>query len=270
MYGGDYFDRELDAIAKPHRPIPSGRISARTAFVCFVASVALGGVVAVVLNPLNALVVVATLGLGVSYSRYLKARGAWGNVVRGGVTAMAFVMGTLATSPAPSVGLLLFALVFWLHDSGSNVVGTICDREGDRAGGYRTVPVRHGDTAALWLMAAFDLAWFAVAAAAPLSLGEAFDRVTYWPFLTVAAAMGVGSAAMLVRAPRPIPRVDAVRAHQVLVIERLVLVCGLIAATTSVAFGLTLLGLSVLVTVLTSRVLSRDVATLATVRRERT
>lgn len=272
MYGGDYFDRELDAISKPYRPIPSGRISARTAFRCFVASVTLGGIVAVVLNPLNALVVVATLGLGVSYSRYLKARGAWGNLVRGGVTAMAFLMGTLSTSTVPPAGLLLFGLVFWLHDSGSNVVGTICDREGDRAGGYLTVPVRHGDTVALWLMLAFDVCWFAVAALAPLAMGEEFDRLNYWAFLSVVASMAVLSALMLFRAPRPIPREGAVRAHQVIVLERLVLVCALVAAATGVALGLALLVPSALLTMLTSRVMSRraDEVARESVQRETT
>lgn len=230
MYGGDYFDRDLDKIAKPQRPVPSGRVKPGEAFAGMVTCVLLGMVIAVLLNPWNFFVVLGALTLGVGYSKYLKARGIWGNLIRGGVTAMAFIHGTLATSPSLPVRLLPIALVFWLHDSGSNVVGAICDREGDRAGGYRTFPVRHGDTPALWVMLAFDLGWLALAAGYVLTLGGRFDLAYYLPFLTAAALMGLVCGLMLLFAPRPVPRLTSLRAHEVLVVERLVLTSGFVAA----------------------------------------
>src|SRR3989440_581423 len=36
LYAGDYYDRELDARSKPARPVPSGRVSAREAFLTMV------------------------------------------------------------------------------------------------------------------------------------------------------------------------------------------------------------------------------------------
>ncbi|WND33495.1 UbiA family prenyltransferase [Streptomyces sp. BB1-1-1] len=236
MYGGDYFDRDLDATSKPQRPVPSGRVTARGAFLGMVINVLLGLVVAAVLNPLNVVVVFVTLGLGVAYNASLKSHGVLGNVSRGGVTAMAFVMGTLATDPDLQPELLPLALIFWLHDSGSNVVGAICDREGDREGGYGTFPVRHGDTASLWLMLSFDVAWVSLAIWYPLTLDDVFSP-TYAGFLAVAVVMAVVSAGMLFRSPRPIPRLIGLRAHEVLVIERLVLTAGLVATVTSAVVG---------------------------------
>lgn len=230
MYGGDYFDRELDTIAKPQRPVPAGRVRPGEALAGMIVCVGLGAVISVLLNPLNIFVVAAALTLGVSYSKYFKARGIWGNAVRGGVTAMAFVHGTLATSAALQPRLLPIALVFWLHDSGSNVVGAICDRDGDRAGGYRTFPVRHGDGAALWLMLAFDLGWLALATGYAPGLDARFAVGAYVPFLVAAALMALVSGAMLFRAPRPVPRLTALRAHEILVVERLVLTSGFVAA----------------------------------------
>lgn len=240
MYGGDFFDRELDATTKPQRPVPSGRVSARTAFAGMVTCVGLGMAVATLLNPLNLAVVLITLGLGVSYSSYFKARGVLGNIVRGGVTAMSFVMGMLATSPGPQLRLLPIALIFWLHDSGSNVVGAICDRDGDRAGGYRTFPVVRGDAAALRLMLGLDVGWAALAVGYPPTLRDRLDAVPYGMFLAVALLMALVSAMMLFRAPRPIPRLASLRAHEILVIERLVLTSGLVAGATSALVGFAL------------------------------
>jgi 4-hydroxybenzoate polyprenyltransferase/geranylgeranylglycerol-phosphate geranylgeranyltransferase len=221
--------------------VPSGRVKPREAMTGMVTCVLLGMVISVLLNPLNVVVVFVALTLGVSYSKYFKAHGIAGNLVRGGVTAAAFVHGTLAASPTLLVGLLPIALVFWLHDSGSNVVGAICDREGDAKGGYRTFPVRHGDSAALWLMLAFDLGWLALAAAYPLGFGDWFDLGGYLPFLLASVLMSVVSAGMLFRAPRPIPRLTSLRSHEVLVVERLVLTSGFVAATSNIAIAVLLL-----------------------------
>lgn len=257
MYGGDYFDRKLDAISKPHRPIPSGRMSAHTALTGMVTCVALGAVVAGLLNPRNLVVVIITLALGVSYSKYLKARGIWGNLIRGGVTAMAFIMGTMSAAALPPVRLLPLALVFWLHDSGSNVVGTICDRDGDRAGGYRTFPVVHGDAAALRLLYAFDVGWMGLAAFYPAFVLAGFHTATYVPFLVIAAGLNSVTTVMLARSPQPIPRLLSLRAHEFLVIDRLVLAGGFIAAAGRVPLGMSLAVAAVAVTLLASAAMMR-------------
>lgn len=241
MYGGDYFDRDLDTKTKPQRPVPSGRVKPREAFAGMVTCVLLGMVIAVLLNPLNFFVVLAALTLGVSYSKYFKAHGIWGNLVRGGVTAMAFIHGTLATSHALQPRLLPIALIFWLHDSGSNVIGAICDRDGDRSGGYRTFPVRHGDTPALWLLLVLDLGWLGLAAGYPLTLGARFHLAGYVPFLVASVAMSLVSGLMLVRAPRPIPRLTSLRSHEIIVVERLVLTSGFIAAVSHAWIAVALL-----------------------------
>ena len=250
MYGGDYFDRELDALAKPHRPIPSGQMSARAAFRGMVLCVALGAVIAGLLNPRNLVVVAVTLALGVSYSKYLKARGIWGHLIRGGVTAMAFIMGTMSAGALPPARLLPLALVFWLHDSGSNVVGAICDRDGDRAGGYLTFPVKYGDAVALRLLLAFDAAWLGLAAAYPAAAVPGFRTAAYVPFLVVATVLGSITVVILIRAPRPIPRLVALRSHEYLVIDRLVLAGGFIAGGGRLPLGLILAAAAVAVTLL--------------------
>ena len=230
LYGGDYFDRELDALAKPRRPIPSGRMRAGTAFRGMVVTIAAGTVLAVVLNPFNIVLVLVTIVLGVSYARVFKARGLSGNLVRGAPTALAFVVGMMAAGPVLRWELLPFCLVFWLHDSASNLVGALCDVEGDRRGGYRTYPVRHGDSATLHMLYLLNGFWVALAVLYPPLLGEAVDLAAYYRFLVPSVLLGLFPLLMLSRARRPISRLAALRAHEVIVVERLVLAAAVIAA----------------------------------------
>ncbi|HKS50133.1 MAG TPA: UbiA family prenyltransferase [Amycolatopsis sp.] len=237
LYGGDYFDRELDAVAKPGRPIPSGRMSPRTAFAGMVMTIVAGTVIAAALNPRNLVLVVASTVMGVLYAKVFKARGLAGNLIRGGPTAAAFALGTMAVRALPPWPVIVLGLIFWLHDSASNLVGTICDREGDREGGYRTIPVLRGDASALRTLIVLDLLWIVAAVAAPAVFPARAGLRSYYSLLAVAIVLTFVSAAMLLRAPRPIPRVRALPAHEVIVIERLILACGFLAAAANLGLA---------------------------------
>lgn len=238
MYGGDYFDRELDKITKSQRPVPSGRMSPRTALGGMIVWVLLGMIVAVLLNPVNLALVVLALSFGVAYSKVLKARGAWGNLARGAITACAFLVGVFSTAPSPEFAILPLALVFALHDAASNVVGAICDMEGDRKGGYRTFPVRHGEKVSLRLMVVLHVLWVVLAAVYSVVVLRDFNLAAYVPLLAVAIAMTIVSVVMLFRAGIPIPRTAGLKSHEVLVIERLVLAGAFVAGASGPLLGL--------------------------------
>lgn len=229
LYGGDYFDRELDAGAKPQRPIPSGRMSARTALAAMVLCVSAGAVFGLLLNWRTILLVGAALIAGIAYSTWFKARGLSGNLVRGGITAFAFLFGTMMTSDYPPVGLLPLALLFCLHDAGSNLVGTLRDIEGDRAGGYRTMPVKSGVSAALTCASVLYVLWLAIALFAPGLLSRQGNLDFYWPMLGAGIVLGASALLVVILAARPLAPRTALRAHEILVIERVVLGCALVA-----------------------------------------
>lgn len=231
LYGGDYFDRELDATAKPQRPLPSGRMTPREAFAGMMTAIVVGLVLAIAVNPWNVALGAVAVVLGVSYSRQLKARGLWGNLARGGPTAMAFLLGATAAGQFPSPQLVGVAAVLWLHDSASNIIGTLCDVDGDRAGGYLTVPVRYGDRAALAVLACFTVTWIALTATIFACLATTADRLASGPFFAASALLTVVSLVILVRGGVPVRRRTALRSHEVVVWERLVLACAFIAAS---------------------------------------
>ncbi|MEV4599234.1 UbiA family prenyltransferase [Amycolatopsis sp. NPDC049253] len=230
-YLGDYLDRHLDALAKPQRPIPSGRLTPRAALVCAVACFA-GFWLVSLLTALPLAWPAAGITLGVVvYSGAFKARGLAGNLVRGLLTAMAFVYGTMTSVGAALWQIIFFAAMFWAHDAATNLIGALRDVDGDRAGGYHTLPVRRGTSAAL-RVAAF-LYCFAIVAAIAAAIGTRDGLSIYALLLGAASCLGVHALDIIWFAPRPLPAPTALRAHEVFVIERILIT----AATISLGLG---------------------------------
>lgn len=240
-YGGDYFDRRLDAAAKPHRPIPSGRMPARVALAGMIVCSAVGGVLAVLLNWRALLLVGVALTTGIAYSVVFKSRGFPGNLVRGSLTSLAFLFGAMAVREHPPPVLLVVAAVFLLHDTASNLVGTLRDVEGDRASGCGTFAVRHGAAPTIVVVVALCVGWIALAALSPLALAEhAAQPGPFYGLLLVAAGLVVTALATLTQDPGPPRPRTALRAHETLTLERVVLASAFagLAAGLPVALGL--------------------------------
>lgn len=224
QYGGDYFDRELDAIAKPHRPIPSGRITAREALAGMVICISLGAVIAVILSWWTVLLAALVLAGGIAYSKSLKGIGLAGNVVRGALTGAAFLFGCVAaTGSFPPGDLFAIMAVFWIHDTNSNLVGTLRDIEGDRAGGYQTLAVRSGLRQALGCVVLLSTLWISLAITGALRYSGRLGFPVGLGFIAMACALGVSALAMLLRNRLTIARATALRAHQFLATGRVLL-----------------------------------------------
>ncbi|MEV0643202.1 UbiA family prenyltransferase [Streptomyces sp. NPDC050619] len=220
-YLGDWMDRGLDAIAKPQRPIPSGRLSADAALTSGIVCAAASAVLAVGANwRILPLFLLAMAGI-VGYSRVFKKRGLSGNVARGVLTALAIVIGGMVVRPLPPWTLLPVAAGFLLHDASTNLVGTVRDVDGDRAGGYRSVPVRRGARHAVRL--ALGLYTGGLALLVSATAGAPGDPAGYGAFLGLAAVIGAIAFVPLLRSGTEIDARSALRAHEVLVAERLVL-----------------------------------------------
>ena len=235
-YLGDHFDRHLDAIAKPQRPIPSGRLSPATALAtgigCAVASLAVVAGFNWRVLPFFAL---AMAGI-VSYSAVFKRLGFSGNLSRGVLSALALVIGAMIAQPWPPPALLPVAVGFLLHDTASNLIGTVRDVDGDRAGGYRSVPVRHGVPAAVRLAAVL---WAAGTGA--VGLGALVAEEPSAQFALVAVAVVLGGWALWVARPGALTPRRALRSHEVLVAERLVLTAAVVAGAAGLGTALLVL-----------------------------
>ena len=104
----DYYDREIDAINRPKRPIPSGRISARAAFYYSLVLFAVGCLCAGLVNQICLEVAAFNSVLLFLYARNLKATPLAGNICVAFLTGSAFLFGGAA---AGSAGVWLPAAV---------------------------------------------------------------------------------------------------------------------------------------------------------------
>ncbi|RLF03871.1 MAG: MFS transporter [Thermoprotei archaeon] len=143
----DYYDREVDSVSKPWRPLPSGRISPRAALVAAASAFTLGVLTSFYVSTLCGLTAaLASLMLHL-YSWRVKRMGFPGNLLIAFLSALSVAYGALA-SPRPHRSLLP-AIYAFLIISGREVMKGIEDLEGDRRIGVRTIAVVKGPGAAL-------------------------------------------------------------------------------------------------------------------------
>jgi geranylgeranylglycerol-phosphate geranylgeranyltransferase len=243
-YLGDFFDRWLDAISKPHRPIPSGRLSPRSAVVSGAACLLAVLTLAAASGWPTLLVALAAAGAIVAYSRLLKARGLAGNLIRGALGAMVLLFGALETGHPARWPLLLFAVACWTHDTCSNLVGTLRDIAGDRAGGYQTLPVRRGSSVAVATTVVLYASTVLAALLGGLVSGRP-DRIGFLVLLAAVAVTGGAALAPLVIGHGQIEVRAALRAHEVLVVERLGFAAAVVSLGPGTMVAVTLLALAV-------------------------
>ncbi|MDT8913051.1 UbiA family prenyltransferase [Amycolatopsis sp. PS_44_ISF1] len=236
-YLGDHFDRHLDAIAKPQRPIPSGRMSPAVALSAGIACATLSLAFSIALNWRVLPVFALAMGGIVAYSAVFKRLGFSGNLSRGVLSALALAIGAMTAAPWPPPALAPVAVGLLLHDTASNLIGTVRDVDGDRAGGYRSVPVRHGVAAAVGLASGL---WLAGIAAIALGSLVAARPVAQLSLAAVAAV--IGGIALAVARPVALTARRALRSHELLVAERLVLTSAVVAGAAGFGVALPVLG----------------------------
>ncbi|MBM3264168.1 MAG: geranylgeranylglycerol-phosphate geranylgeranyltransferase [candidate division Zixibacteria bacterium] len=145
--GNDCVDIDIDRKNKPRRPLPSGRVSLRSAAVFAgllgVTGLALAGLT----GPVYLGIALTATALAALYNARLKKQGAIGNLVVSAVASLAFPYGGLL-GEQPERSLFPASLAFLFH-LGREIVKDIEDIPGDRPARSRSIPIRYGPTGAL-------------------------------------------------------------------------------------------------------------------------
>jgi chlorophyll synthase len=149
----DWFDRHVDAINEPQRPIPSGRVAGRWGLYIALAGSAASLAAAAALGPWVLLWATIGLLLAWAYSAppvRLKRNGWWGNAAVGlSYEGLAWITGASVIAAAlPDARILAVAL---LYSAGAHGIMTLNDFksiDGDRRMGVGSLPVRLGPEAA--------------------------------------------------------------------------------------------------------------------------
>ena len=194
----DWFDRHVDAINEPNRPIPSGRIPGRW-----------GLYIAIIWTILSALLA-ATLGTWVFWSAALglvlawaysapparlKGNGWWGNLAVGlSYESLAWITGAavMLSGALPNWRVLALAGLYGLGAHGILTLNDFKAIEGDTRMGVRSLPVQLGVKGAAWAACLF----MALPQVVVVLLLFAWDRPLNAAAVTVVLLIQVG---MMVR-----------------------------------------------------------------------
>jgi len=141
----DYYDRAIDAINEPARPIPSGSVSTREALAFVFVLSAIGFVFAYLTNVLCLVVAVISWVVVVTYVTVGKRSGLPGNLLVSTCVAIPFIYGSITVLSQVSPSVLLFALMAFLSNTGREITKGIVDIKGDKAEGIKTLAVRYGE-----------------------------------------------------------------------------------------------------------------------------
>ena len=154
------YDFDIDRINKPKRPLPSGRLSMREAWVITVLSFAVALVLAWFVAPggrrecfwmVLAAAVITTLYSVPPFRT--KRHGIWANVtiaIPRGVLLKVAGWSSVKSAAGPEPWFL--GAIFGLFLLGATTTKDFADMEGDRRGGCRTLPIQFGVTRAAWMI----------------------------------------------------------------------------------------------------------------------
>jgi chlorophyll/bacteriochlorophyll a synthase len=146
----DWFDRHVDAINEPHRPIPSGRVAGRWGLAIALAGSTLAMVVAWMTGPWVFAATLLGLACAWAYSApplRLKTNGWLGPAVVGfSYEGLSWFTGaTVMAGALPPVAVLLLLGLYSLGAHGIMTLNDFKAVKGDRATGVRSLPVMLGE-----------------------------------------------------------------------------------------------------------------------------
>jgi 4-hydroxybenzoate polyprenyltransferase len=163
------YDLDIDRVNKPKRPLPSGALGMRDAWIFTVVSCAVAWVLAFLASPPAPpevlarrecfWIVVVTTGLCWIYSApplWTKRRGMLANItiaIPRGVLLKVAGWSTVKTILGPEPWFI--GSIFGLFLLGAASTKDFADIEGDKAGGCTTLPILYGVKKAAWMIAPF-------------------------------------------------------------------------------------------------------------------
>lgn len=146
----DWFDRHVDAINEPNRPIPSGRIPGRWGLWIAIIWTLLSAVVAMSLGPVVTVAAVCGIALAWAYSAppfRLKRNGWWGNsAVAACYEGLPWITGAavMLGGALPSPEILVMAALYSVGAHGIMTLNDFKSVEGDLRMGIGSLPAKLG------------------------------------------------------------------------------------------------------------------------------
>ena len=152
----DYYDRDIDAINEPNRPIPSGAVSPKEAlFFALVLSI-IGFITAFGTNFLCLIVAVIAWVVSVTYITEGKRTGLPGNFLVSTCVVIPFIYGGFVVD-RPGLTAMVFVAIVFFSITGREVAKGIVDVEGDKSQNVGTIAVLYGERTAAVVSSIFSV-----------------------------------------------------------------------------------------------------------------
>lgn len=196
MATNDYYDREIDSVNEPNRPIPSGLIKPKEALVFASALTAIGFVAAYLTNIGCFGVALFSWVIFVVYTTVGKRTGLLGNFLVSLCVSIPFIYGSFAVLGEVELNVVLFVSMVFLANTGREITKGIVDVEGDKTRGVKTLAVRYGAKTAAVVAAMF---YVSAVFLSPLPWVLSLVSVGFIPFVIVTDIGLVGSSVLLLR-----------------------------------------------------------------------
>ncbi|HID04891.1 MAG TPA: hypothetical protein EYH45_07680 [Candidatus Caldiarchaeum subterraneum] len=198
MVINDYFDKEVDKINHPNRPIPLGIVKPQEA-VTYSFSLAILGLAAAYLTSIQALLFASfAYAVSFAYNAYMKKRGILGNVMVSVDVVAPFIYGSIIADGVINPRILSFAFLAFLANTGREVIKGMVDVEGDAVRGVDTIARKHGLRKAAFLGSGMYLAAVTLS---PLPYLLGYVSLAYLPIVLLADIGFIYSAASITTKP---------------------------------------------------------------------
>jgi len=178
----DYYDRAIDAINEPLRPIPSGLVNPREALLLASFLSVIGFIFAVLVSVWCLVVAVIAWVIFTTYITIGKRSGLPGNFLVSACVGAPFIYGSVLAEDYVVLNVWFFVMMAFLANTGREITKGIVDVEGDKTGNVKTLAVRYGEKAAAIVAVIF---FISAVALTPLPLILGLVSVWFVPFVLV-------------------------------------------------------------------------------------
>jgi geranylgeranylglycerol-phosphate geranylgeranyltransferase len=192
----DYYDKEIDAVNEPSRPIPSGLIKPKDALLFAFVLTVIGFATAYLTNIFCFAIAIIAWMIFATYATVGKKSGLPGNFLVSICVAIPFIYGSFVAMRALELNVLIFASIVFLSNTGREITKGIVDFEGDKKYNVKTLAVRFGER-----VAAVAAAFFYLSAVLLSPIPWFMQLVSLWfiPLVIITDLGLVASSFMLIR-----------------------------------------------------------------------
>lgn len=179
MAFNDYFDKDIDKISHPLRPIPSKRLTAKEELYFSILLFGLAVIISSFINWICLGIVLFTITFLYGYEVYFKNYGLAGNIAVAFLSAMSFTFGGAAVGK-PFSSVVLSLIVFFMF-TGRETLKDVQDVKGDLLS-RNTLPMRIGERNAAIVGSVF-LGFSIILSPLPFLLGQL--KIYYLIFISI-------------------------------------------------------------------------------------